>query len=489
MWVKKDVSKDYRVFYFAASTEEEREEWITTIELLKANAVHKTFQDTYCKISFPVIQESNKSKAFNKIPLPLALKQTVSIATYEDRKTARRPTSFGKPSMLKASTSTSFTPLERNEYDYKEKAKTLFNYSLVHFISYLTQHSLGKMNDKPFCLLPDLAKSTDILSLIERKARESDARVENIIGLQSVKHEESKQKVFSENTPRNSASIANSSENDLQRPDTDAVNKSDIDKSNNQKEKSIFHKNPLLGIDIDKIEEDKRRINIVKEVQETDSNDEEPKKLVSYRDPEKEKDINEAEVMNGVKKSIPNDITEIKGKKKVFIPIYQRLQSSQIIKSKKSEVSIDKMQSSVIIATAPLFQNSTFAVNPSSSIDNNIAKSNASPSQQIPNNYFMTQGIVHNAPQFGMMRSNDMTTKKTKTQKQTFKEESLNSYTKLMNALNQSLLDDDGEATKPLFNAELSDISPTTDNKQTDKTSKNVKKKKQEIETTVDSGK
>ncbi len=53
-WVKKDKPKGYREFSFGANSSDDRDEWITTLELLKAKAIHKDFQERFCKIQLPL---------------------------------------------------------------------------------------------------------------------------------------------------------------------------------------------------------------------------------------------------------------------------------------------------------------------------------------------------------------------------------------------------------------------------------------------------
>ncbi len=74
-WLKKAEFQDHREFYFTANSEEERDEWITTIELLKAVAVHQGFQAAFgadlkipgkSKESPPVMGIFDKARSLRK---------------------------------------------------------------------------------------------------------------------------------------------------------------------------------------------------------------------------------------------------------------------------------------------------------------------------------------------------------------------------------------------------------------------------------------
>ena len=53
MWRKKDVEKEgRREFIFGARNIQERDEWITSIEYLRAKAVYEGFVNRYCNVTF-----------------------------------------------------------------------------------------------------------------------------------------------------------------------------------------------------------------------------------------------------------------------------------------------------------------------------------------------------------------------------------------------------------------------------------------------------
>lgn len=60
-WRKKDSEKEgKREFIFGAKDINERDEWITSIEYLRAKAVYDGFVSKYCNISFQQHQKSSK---------------------------------------------------------------------------------------------------------------------------------------------------------------------------------------------------------------------------------------------------------------------------------------------------------------------------------------------------------------------------------------------------------------------------------------------
>lgn len=53
-WIKKNIDKGGRKFYFATMNIESLEEWIIYLEFAKAKAVYDDFVSHYGKISFPI---------------------------------------------------------------------------------------------------------------------------------------------------------------------------------------------------------------------------------------------------------------------------------------------------------------------------------------------------------------------------------------------------------------------------------------------------
>ena len=53
-WLKKDAPRGTRGFSFLADSSEIMEEWLTTLELLRAHAIHSSFQDKFHSVSFPL---------------------------------------------------------------------------------------------------------------------------------------------------------------------------------------------------------------------------------------------------------------------------------------------------------------------------------------------------------------------------------------------------------------------------------------------------
>lgn len=53
-WVKKNKEMPDRQFYFAASNDDELEQWIIYLEFARAKAIYDDFVNNYGKISFPI---------------------------------------------------------------------------------------------------------------------------------------------------------------------------------------------------------------------------------------------------------------------------------------------------------------------------------------------------------------------------------------------------------------------------------------------------
>ena len=65
-WKKKEIEKEgKREFIFGAKDEQERDEWISCIEYLRAKAIYDNFVVKYCNISFPLRRPSEEIR--NKI--------------------------------------------------------------------------------------------------------------------------------------------------------------------------------------------------------------------------------------------------------------------------------------------------------------------------------------------------------------------------------------------------------------------------------------
>jgi hypothetical protein len=222
-------------------------------------------------------------------------------------------------------------------------------------------------------------------------------------------------------------------------------------------------------------------INPVKEEQESESNDEDNNKIISYRNPTERNDKEIIEEDPTPKKSAPNDITEKKGKKKVFTIKYPTV---VVNKTKRIEQSIDMLknsqQNNLNIArsytlTQSIAQNQL-------DTENNIESDKPELFQQIPSKFNQTV-----PPQefqaFQEPKALLMKTVETKKKRSQFTEESLMSYSKIMNAFNKSLVEEP-ELAKPLFN-DVSDIAPIADTK-AGEGSNEIKASKFETDLTAD---
>jgi hypothetical protein len=61
-WKKKNVEKGSRKFVFGAKTENERDEWITSIEYMRTKSIYEYFIKKYANISLPIDTNIPKSR-------------------------------------------------------------------------------------------------------------------------------------------------------------------------------------------------------------------------------------------------------------------------------------------------------------------------------------------------------------------------------------------------------------------------------------------
>ena len=170
-WMKKDIVKEHREFYFAANSEEERDEWITTIELQKAVAVNKNFQNSFgAKVGGP--REDPIVNLFDKkLSLSLTAPALKSNAGSPESKLSpkqRRETIRGLG--LNMNSLNQNSP-HRKEQDLKEKIKVMFNYMFCHFTGHLMEHAFKSKRDdrRELTKTPKILVECDLLGNIEKK--------------------------------------------------------------------------------------------------------------------------------------------------------------------------------------------------------------------------------------------------------------------------------------------------------------------------------
>ncbi len=175
-WVKKDISKRHREFYFAAPTEEERDEWITTIEFLKTIAVHRSFQSTFgTKLSIPLHFDDPVVNLFDrKLPLSTAQpakatageKESKVLSTVQRRQTMK--TLGLMLSGMQGQTS------HKQEQDLKESIKGMFNYMFVHLAGHMMEHSFRAKDEyrRNLSQTPRIVEQNHVIEAIEARAPE-----------------------------------------------------------------------------------------------------------------------------------------------------------------------------------------------------------------------------------------------------------------------------------------------------------------------------
>ncbi len=132
-WQKRGVSMGHREFYFMASSEEERDDWITTIDLLKAVAVQRDFQSAFgaklmvpTKADPPVTELFDMSRSVNRKAIVMAPERDTRRARTLRHSVSQMPEDFG---------------VMRTAKELKENVKGLFNYMFAHFAGHVMEHS------------------------------------------------------------------------------------------------------------------------------------------------------------------------------------------------------------------------------------------------------------------------------------------------------------------------------------------------------------
>ncbi len=169
-WVKKDVSKKHREFYFAASSEEERDEWITTIEFLKTTAVHRSFQSTFgAKLTIPLHFDDPVVNLFDR-------KQ--SLSTVQSMKPIGDPAGKVSSTMQRRQTVKGLTianiqgqTTHKAERDIKECIKGMFNYMFVHLAGHMMEHSFRAKPEyrRVLSQTPRILEQNRVMETIETK--------------------------------------------------------------------------------------------------------------------------------------------------------------------------------------------------------------------------------------------------------------------------------------------------------------------------------
>lgn len=168
--MKKDKIKGHREFYFATQSEEERDVWITTIELLKTIAVHDDFQSSFgAKLIIPLKVEDPVVNLFDKKP-SLNLTQRAKTGNEKDIKmsTAQRRQTIRNMGLniLNAQQSS-----HKNEQDLKERIKVVFNCLFTHLTCHIMDHSFRskKEHGRGLAQTPKVFTQTNIIESIEEK--------------------------------------------------------------------------------------------------------------------------------------------------------------------------------------------------------------------------------------------------------------------------------------------------------------------------------
>jgi len=163
-WIKKDVVKSHRTFVFMAETEDEREEWITTIEFLKIVAVYRNFQKAFgMKLRSPFGHEETAIQLFDLKLNTITMNNTKTVSNAEYL-TKRKPT--GKNSFSSNQEDVSQATI-RSERVLKEPIKAMFNYMFMHFVSRLMENSIKGEESDSLKVTPKIIQKNKVLEQIQ----------------------------------------------------------------------------------------------------------------------------------------------------------------------------------------------------------------------------------------------------------------------------------------------------------------------------------
>jgi len=155
-WVKKNIQYGHREFYFSANNEEEREEWIVTIEYMKTYAVQQSFQAAFgadikitnnSKIRPSVIQTA---KLYEKTPID-AIRTQITNPFKNTRQTSLK-----------------------SAKELKENVKGMFNYMFAHLSAHLMEHCFK--NTCKYSTTPEILNENEVTKQIEMNCQ----MIENI---------------------------------------------------------------------------------------------------------------------------------------------------------------------------------------------------------------------------------------------------------------------------------------------------------------------
>jgi len=170
-WIKKDISKRHREFYFAAASEEERDEWITTVEFLKAIAVHRSFQSSFgVKLTIPLKIEDPVLNLFDR-KLSLSITQAVKSPNEKESKMSSVQRRLTVKSLSTISQQMQNQLSHKAERDLKESMKAMFNYMFVHLTGHLMEHSFNAKQEyrRNLHQTPRIVEQSHVLEAIETK--------------------------------------------------------------------------------------------------------------------------------------------------------------------------------------------------------------------------------------------------------------------------------------------------------------------------------
>lgn len=178
-WKKKNIEKGNRKFVFGAKTENERDEWITSIEYMKIHCIHYSFNKKFANITLPILNPVSKNKKVGsrstnfegQTSLGAMLKKQ-TVANSQNPSSLRKLTSVRKGSLMQnlvdkkrmSSFSMDSYQMSNQEYLIKEtaaKIKCLFNTNISYFFGCIADNAikLNKFKNNSVGKTPECLKS------------------------------------------------------------------------------------------------------------------------------------------------------------------------------------------------------------------------------------------------------------------------------------------------------------------------------------------
>ena len=159
-WIKKDKIKSHRIFLFETNSEEEREEWITTIEFLKTVSVHRNFQSSFgVKLKIPLERDIAQQSIFDR---------NLNFNIGSPSKYISKLDSLSKKKSVNKSIISDCSQFSiKNEKSLREPIKAWFNYSIAHFVGFLMENAIKQDDKRTYKMIPNIIAKNNLIEQIQ----------------------------------------------------------------------------------------------------------------------------------------------------------------------------------------------------------------------------------------------------------------------------------------------------------------------------------